>query len=74
MAAAEANWNKRVRIGVVIAVLVLLLVVLVQNNKNQAFHVLFWTPQVPPSLLLLGAFAVGVVAGSVGLHLLRRRR
>lgn len=75
MAAAErANWPKRIRIGVIVFVLLMVLIVLLQNNHNKTFDVLFWHPQVPPSLLLLAAFAAGAVAGSVGLHLLSKRR
>jgi uncharacterized integral membrane protein len=71
---SRANWAKRIKFGAVIAVLVLGLVLLFQNNDNIKFNVLFWKPQLPPSMLLLGAFALGVVAGALALHFLSKAR
>ena len=71
---SRANWPKRLKAGVVVVVAVLAVVVLFQNNENAPFKVLFWRPQVPPSMLMLAAFAAGAVTGAVALHVLRRRR
>jgi len=73
-ARSQANWPKRVKFGAVLAVVVIGLILLFQNNKNIPFNVLFWQPHLPPSMLLLGAFALGVVAGALALHFLSKAR
>ncbi len=71
----RANWPKRIKLGAVILILVIVLTILFENNENIKFNILFiWHPQVPPSMLLLGTFAVGFVAGALALHFVKKRR
>ncbi len=69
-----AGWMRRVRLAALLAVVVLVLIVLFQNTEPATFDVLFWRPQVPRALLVLGAFGAGAVAGMLALHLLGRGR
>jgi uncharacterized integral membrane protein len=70
----QADWAKRVKFGAAVVILVIGLIVLFQNNEDIKFTFLFWHPQLQPSVLLLGAFALGVVAGALALHFLGKAR
>ena len=77
MAADEGgkpNWPKRIKLGAVALIVILALIILFQNNGNRSFRVLFWEPAIPPSVLLLAAFAGGVVTGALALSYLHRAR
>lgn len=67
-------WLRRAKLICVVVVAVLVVIVLFQNNKPATFEVLFWRPEVPLAVLLLGVFATGALMGAVVAHLLRRRR
>lgn len=67
-------WLRRAKLICVVVVAVLVLIVLFQNNEPASFDVLFWHPELPLVVLLLGVFATGGLMGAVVVHLLRRWR
>ncbi len=71
---SKPNWAKRIKLGAVGVIVILAVIILFQNNANKSFKVLFWTPAVPPSVLLLVAFGGGVVVGALALSYLHKGR
>ncbi len=67
-------WLRRAKLICVAVVAVLVLIILFQNNEKATFDVLFWHPELPLVVLLLGVFAAGGLVGAVVVHLLRRQR
>jgi len=70
----RTDWAKWAKWGSIGFVALLVLTVLIQNNKNQPFRLLLWEPGLPPSMLILCSFGLGVALGAIALHMLRRRR
>ena len=77
--AAQANtkkggWFKRLKFILVLIVVVLLLILFFQNRQPATVEVLFWSPEVPVSLLLLGTFVAGGAISCIALRLWSGRR
>jgi len=71
---ARRSWAKWAKWGSIGFIVLLVLIILIQNNRNQPFKLLLWQPSLPPSMLMLFCFGLGVAAGAIALHMLRRRR
>jgi len=70
----KAGWFRRVKSILVLIVVVLLLILFFQNRQLAPVEVLFWSPEVPVSLLLLGTFVAGWAIGCIALRLWSGRR
>ncbi len=70
----KGGWFRRLKLIVVLVVAVLVLIFFFQNKQNATVEVLFWSLEVPVSLLLLGAFVAGAAIGWIALHLVGRQR
>lgn len=68
------NWLRRAKLILAIILVVLLLIFIWQNSAAVPFQFLFFpTRSTPLSLLMVSAFAAGVIAGVVLAHAWRRK-
>jgi uncharacterized integral membrane protein len=72
--AGKGGWFRRMKTILVLIAVVLLLILFFQNRQGATVEVLFWSPQIPVSLLMLGTFVAGAAIGWIALRLWSGRR
>ena len=53
----------RVKLIALLVVVVLVLIVTFQNIEARPFQILFWSPSVSPSIMIIATFLLGVLGG-----------
>ena len=68
----KRNWARLIALAVV---LVLFLILIFQNIEVVSVRILFWTPEISKSLMLILTFLLGAIVGILaGLQMSRSRR